>query len=176
MLRHGLRGRPVKRVRGALNTTTNTVLSLVEDGLTLDQALQKAREMGVAEPNPELDLKGLDLAAKAAILSCTLGTPITIDEVEIEAAVDYRVETLARQAAAKGNRLRMVASIEQGTARVTLEELTPDDPLHQVKGKTNAAVVEAEAGTIAVYGPGGGPLPTAYSLLADLLQAIEADR
>ncbi len=69
--------------RGILNSTTNVVLTEMEKGLSLDEAVKKAQEIGVAETNPADDLDGWDPAVKVAALAIVLmGVPITLDQVE----------------------------------------------------------------------------------------------
>jgi homoserine dehydrogenase len=174
MLRYGFSGRRVVRVRGALNGTCNYLLWLAaEKGLGLSEALSEAAREGYAEPNPELDVNGVDLAAKAAILSCTLGFEATLWDVEVADRVDGRAMEWAVEARHRGARLRYVATVEPGRRlRVHLEEVGAEDPLYHGGPAENVAVVESEeAGRVAVYGPGAGARATAASLLSDLANA-----
>ena len=175
LLRWGMAGRMVERLTGVLNGTTNYVLGLAEKGVGFEEAVRDAQEKGYAEPDPSADLEGLDLAAKAAIVSCTLGHPITIWDVERRGRVDEEAFRRAAEAAKRGNRLKYVAVVEPGRgARVELVEVPPSNPLHGLEGVLNAALIEpAEAEPIYIQGPGAGPLATAASLLADLAAAAE---
>ncbi len=174
MLRYGMAAREVRRVTGVLNGTTNYVLGLAEEGLSLGEAVKRAQERGYAEPDPSADLEGLDLAAKAAIISCTLGAPITVWDVERRHRVDEEAFRRAREAVARGRRLKYVATVEPGRgARVELIEVDPGSILYHATGVLNAAVVEpVEAEPVSLLGPGAGPRATAASMLADLASAL----
>ncbi len=175
VLRFGLAGRRVERVTGVLNGTTNYVLGLVEKGYSLQEAVREAQERGYAEPDPSADLEGLDLAAKAAIVSCTLGAPVSVWDVERRAAVDEAAAERARRAAERGRRLRYVAVVEPGTGRafVDLVEVGPGNPLYSLEGVMNAALIETvEAEPIYIQGPGAGPRATAAAMLSDLVEAV----
>ena len=174
MLRWGMAGRRVSRLTGVLNGTTNYVLGLAEEGRGFWEAVRDAQEKGYAEPDPSADLHGHDLAAKAAIVSCTLGSPLSLGEVEVRDRVDEEAFRRAAEAAARGRRLRYVAVVEPGRgAWVALTEVGPGGPLSRLRGVTNGALVEpVEAEPIYVEGPGAGRLATAASLLADLAAAV----
>ena len=175
MLRWGMAGRRVERVTGILNGTTNYMLGLAEQGLGFEEALRRAQEEGYAEPDPSSDLEGLDLAAKAAIVSCTLGRPLTVWDVERRGRVDGEAFRAAREALERGERLKYVAVVEPpaGRAFVDLVAVPRDSPLYRVDGAMNAALVEpAEAAPVTVMGPGAGREATAASLVSDLVEAV----
>jgi len=174
LLRYGLRGRVVKRIRGALNGTSNYVLTLVEKGLPLEKALEDAREKGYAEPDASIDLRGFDLAAKAAILSCTIGNAVRLHDVRVEDRIEPGIEARVKRLQGEGKRLRYVAEVcAEAKPVVRLAEIGAEDPLWGSVGVVNAAViVTEEAEPIAIYGPGAGPRATASTLFSDLLLAI----
>ena len=175
LLRYGLRGRRVKRVRGALNGTSNYVLTLVEKGLPLTEAISDAQRKGYAEPDTSIDLRGFDLAAKATIISCTLGSPVRLREVRIEDRIEPGIEERVKKLRNEGKRLRYIADIcIRRKPVVRLVELEPSDSLWGTTGVINAAeIVTDEAEPIALYGPGAGPRATASTLFSDFLLAIE---
>ena len=174
VLRWGLAGRVVTRVQGILNGTTNYVLGLAEQGMGFEEAIRDAQNKGYAEPDPSADLEGFDLAAKAAIVSCTLGVPKTLFEVERLDRVDEDAFRRAAEATARGRRLKYVALVEPSTGRavVKLVEVSPENPLYRVDGVNNAVFIEtAEAEPITLVGPGAGLSATASALLSDLVSA-----
>jgi homoserine dehydrogenase len=162
LLSYGLRGRRIRRITAAVNTTTNYVLSLVESGVSLEDAVSKAVEQGIAEPNPRSDLEGMDLAAKAAIIAQTVGCRLTLREVEVEAtAYDAK----------PGERLVAVIDTTKCRAQVTLHRVRgPEDPLAHARGLRCVAVIETQDTNqpIVVAGPGAGIEVTSYTLLSDL--------
>jgi len=176
VLRYGLRGRVVERVRGALNGTSNYVLTLVEEGKSLSEALYDAQMRGYAEPDASIDLRGLDLAAKASIIACTLGNYVNLHNVHVEDRIEPGIEKRVAELRRQGKRLRYILEVCRGRAPVVrLSVLEPRDALWSSVGVLNVAeVVTEEAEPIVMQGPGAGPRATASSLLSDLLLAIDS--
>src|SRR6202035_5939537 len=70
---------------GILNSTTNVILSGMEQGLTFDESLKKAQELGIAETDATHDIDGWDAVVKTAALSNVLmDVPIRLGEIERE--------------------------------------------------------------------------------------------
>src|SRR6202023_226362 len=68
--------------RGILNSTTNVILSGMEEGLSFDAALAKAQQIGIAETDPRNDIEGWDAAVKvAALVRVLMGVPIRLEEI-----------------------------------------------------------------------------------------------
>jgi len=83
LVRRSLAGDRVERLQRILNGTTNYCLHRLEEGLTLDQALEEARELGLVELDPSADLEGRDSAAKLAILATVaFGRPVRTRDVD----------------------------------------------------------------------------------------------
>jgi homoserine dehydrogenase len=160
--------------RGVVNSTTNFMITAMEQGQRFDDALGEMQAMGIAEADASLDVDGWDAAAKAAALAnVLLGARLTPRQVERQGITR---ETAARAVAAmrRGRRLKLVArASRQGrdvTARVSPEELAGDDPLAQLEGQQNAIILSTDLlGEIAIVQRGGGLTQTAYALLADLV-------
>src|SRR5659263_211226 len=87
-LRESLAGDTVTRVLGIVNGTTNFILDeMATKGLSFDEALATAQELGYAEANPTADVDGLDAAAKAALLaSLAFHTRVSLGDVVAAAA------------------------------------------------------------------------------------------
>ena len=64
-----LRGEELTRVAGIINGTSNYILTSMEEGSTYEDALNRAQELGYAEPDPTNDVEGIDAKYKAMILS-----------------------------------------------------------------------------------------------------------
>ena len=58
--------------RGVVNSTTNHILSALEDGEAFGPALARMQAEGIAEADPSLDVDGWDAAAKTAALANVL--------------------------------------------------------------------------------------------------------
>jgi homoserine dehydrogenase len=160
--------------RGVVNSTTNYILTAMEQGQPFGEALAEMQAMGVAEADASLDVDGWDAAAKtAALANVLLGAAITPTMVErrgitpetARAAIDARTEgrrvKLVARAGWEGNRV---------TARVAPETLAGDDLLAMLEGQQNAIILQTDLlEEIAVVQRSGSLTQTAYALLSDLM-------
>jgi homoserine dehydrogenase len=160
--------------RGVVNSTTNFILTAMEQGQAFDDALREMQATGVAEADASLDVDGWDAAAKTAALANVLLdarlTPAGVDREGISRDTGSR----AIEALAAGRRLKLVARASREgrrvTARVSPEELAGDDLLARLEGQQNALVLFTDLlGEIAIVQRGGGLTQTAYALLSDLV-------
>lgn len=169
-------GDRVASVDAVLNGSTTFVLSRMAKGDRREAALAKAREAGLLEADPTLDLSGRDAAAKAALIHQHLfGSSLSLDAVETQGigSVD---EAVCRQARTGGFAIRLVARIDADGARVAPVEIDRDGPL-AVDGPACAVRLTLDgAGEIALAGPGAGPRETASAVVSDVLRSAAADR
>lgn len=160
--------------RGVVNSTTNFMLTAMEEGQAFDDALREMQAMGVAEADASLDVDGWDAAAKtAALANVLLEARLTPAGVERE-GISRETGARAVKARAAGRRLKLVARASREgrriTARVSPEELAGDDLLAELEGQQNALILYTDLlGEIAIVQRGGGLTETAYALLSDLL-------
>jgi homoserine dehydrogenase len=169
---------PVARVsgfRGVINSTTNHVLTSLEQGDAFDPAVARMQAEGIAEADPSLDLDGWDAAAKtAALANVLLGANLTPHGVRRTGIRPSDAER-ARQARAEGRRLKLVASAIRtgaGTVQAVVEPcvLAGSDLLASLDGKANALVLQTDVlGEIAICQLEGSVTHTAYALLSDLI-------
>jgi len=160
--------------RGVVNSTTNYMLTAMENGQAFDDALREMQAAGIAEADASLDVDGWDAAAKtAALANALMGarlTPRLVERQGIDAASGIR----AAEARAAGRRLKLVARAgragDRVSARVSPEELADDDLLAGLEGQQNALVLHTDLlGEIAIVQRGSGLTQTAYALLSDLI-------
>ena len=131
--------------RGVVNSTTNFILTAMEQGQPFEAALAEMQARGIAEADASLDVDGWDAAAKtAALANVLLGANITPKDVERH-GIGPATGRLAREARAAGRRLKLVARAERHgrrvTARVAPEELPGDDLLAGLEGQQNALIL-----------------------------------
>ncbi len=178
-LRESLAGERILRVMGIVNGTTNFILSrMSEQGMTYDEALALAQELGLAEADPSSDVEGHDAAAKAAILaSLAFGADVTVDDVHRE-GITAVTQSDVRYAAQLGyviKPLAVVERIEAGSAisvRVHPALVPSGHALASVNGAFNAVFIEGEhAGELMLYGQGAGGSAAASAVLGDLIVA-----
>lgn len=165
--------------RGIVNSTTNYILTAMEQGQAFDAALADMQARGIAEADPTLDIDGWDAAAKtAALANVWLDARITPHDVERD-GISPAAAGRARQALAAGQRLKLVASATRDphgvAARVSLEALPADDLLARVEAQHNALLMRTELlDEIAIVQRGGSLTHTAYALLSDLITIARA--
>lgn len=181
----GLGGNQIDWVAGIINGTCNYILTaMTDDGADYDAVLKTAQELGYAEADPTFDVGGIDAAHKIAIIaSLVFGLPIDFSEVpvtgietvgaeDIEYArqLGYRIKHLG-VAAAERNAAGELVSVDVRAHAALIPE---DRLLARVAGVTNAAMVQDNAVGLSVYsGPGAGGLPTAASVVADLIRIAQ---
>jgi homoserine dehydrogenase len=161
--------------RGVINSTTNFILTAMEQGQPFDDALAEMQARGIAEADASLDIDGWDAAAKtAALANVLLGANITPKMVERQ-GITPDTGRLAREARAGGRRLKLVARAARVgrriTARVAPEALPADDLLAGLEGQQNALILKTDLlEEIAIVQRSGSLTQTAYALLSDLIR------
>jgi homoserine dehydrogenase len=161
--------------RGIVNSTTNHILSALEDGEAFGPALARMQAEGIAEADPSLDVDGWDAAAKTAALANVLMNAGLTPHAVARTGIGEDTAEAARHARERGRRLRLVASAARRVdgavdTTVGLVELPSDDLLAGVRGQANALVLKTDLlGDIAICQLDGGLTHTAYALLADLV-------
>lgn len=175
-IKNGLAGNKIRALFGVLNGTCNYILSrMEEEGLTYQQALSEARDLGYAETDPTYDINGTDAAIKLVILANTvLGMNVKLKDVQ-RTGIDCITPEAIKMAHTTGHTIRMIASLylDKNDFEVSPRLLPEDDPL--VLSETlNAITVETEyAGDITFIGAGAGSIETASAILSDLVFIFE---
>lgn len=165
----------IQEISGIINGTTNFIISRMNDEQeTYEQALALAQEKGFAEADPTGDVEGLDAARKLIILvKLAFGYRLKLDAFPVEGITKLQQKDFE---AAKhyGFTLKLIGSAKQlqtgFEARVGMYLVPLDHPLAMVKNEYNGVFVKGEAiGETMLYGPGAGSLPTANSVVSDIL-------
>ena len=171
-----LAGNKINGFKGILNGTTNYILTRMEEGMSYDNALKRAQELGYAEADPTGDVEGLDALGKVVILSnVVLEKNIGWKDVKRKGITQITKEDVEK-AKAEGKRWKLIGSakIQPGgsfEAKVWPEKLPLSDPLAGVSEATNALTYYTdELGPVTIVGPGAGRRETGFSLLIDLLE------
>lgn len=175
LVRETLPACDVRGFRGVLNSTTNFMLTAMEQGEAFHTALRRMQAAGVAEADPSLDVDGWDAAAKTtALANVWMDAGMTPADVARE-GLDRTTADRARAARSAGKVLKLVASAARNPegrvdARVALESLEVTDPLAILDGQANALEIDTwPLGRIVITQRDGGLEKTAYALLADLI-------
>ena len=178
VLQESLAGAIIDRVHGIVNGTTNYILTeMARTGMTFDQALAEAQQLGYAEADPSDDVNGRDAAAKMAIIArLAFDTPVHLDQVRYEGIEHIQPDDLeyARELRLELKLIGTAERVGDGlSVRVHPIFLYPGHPLATVGGPFNAVTVESEAITeITMSGPGAGGPQTASAVLGDVISAM----
>jgi len=179
---------------GALSGSLSFLFGAVEDGATFSAAVREAMEKGFTEPDPRDDLSGADVARKVLILAREAGMSMEFDDVELTGLVppeymaldkaeflrrmpelDARFEERRAEAAAAGEVLRFVGSIEGGKGRAGLVAIGPGHPLFAVRDGENALAFYTRYYNpvpLLLRGYGAGATVTAAGIFADVLRTL----
>jgi homoserine dehydrogenase len=178
VIQESLAAAHVERLHGIVNGTTNYILTeMARAGLSFDEALAQAQELGYAEADPTDDVNGKDAAAKMAILArLAFSTPVSLDQVTYEGIEGITPEDIA-YARELGLELKLIGTAERIdgglSVRVHPAFLYPGHPLAAVSGPFNAVTVESPTNTeITMSGPGAGGPQTASAVLGDVISAM----
>lgn len=167
----------IRAFRALLNTTSSLVLSLIEHGYTLEEAVTRVQQLGIAEANPSYDLDGWDAAMKTTILvNVFFEENIKPYSVSREGIRSLSLESI-RIAASEGTPIRLVSEARRRdktiVASVHPHKLTADDILHVATGTTSILSLETEAmGTMSFIEHEPEVMQTAYGILSDLITIL----
>jgi homoserine dehydrogenase len=175
LIRDDLAGNHINEVKGIFNGTTNYILTRMEEGLSYEDALKKAQELGYAEAIPDADVLGWDALAKVTILSnVVFGANNKPFDLPCEGITKITSEDIAR-AKSDGKRYKLIGKVwrdgHQVKGSVAPEQIDLTHPLAGVMGAVNAATISTDAlGDVTIVGAGAGRKETGYSLLIDLIE------
>ncbi len=135
----------VLEIHGVLNGTTNYILTEMQvRELSFEQAVTQAREKGIAEPNPDLDIQGWDTACKILILANEwMAASATLGDV-LRVGIGPETEEMIRAARQTGGAVRLIgrARLSDGRAHLSVAPniVGPESLLHSVSGTSKGAV------------------------------------
>jgi homoserine dehydrogenase len=168
----------ITKIMGIVNGTTNYILTkMSREGAAYEDVLKEAQALGYAEADPTSDVEGLDAARKMTILA-TLGfhANVSLQDVEVRG-----ISQISKEDILYGSRLGYtvkllgIAERQDDFISVSVQPtmVKQSHPLASVNGVFNAIYVYGEAvGETMFYGPGAGELPTATSIVADLVAVV----
>jgi homoserine dehydrogenase len=176
LFRQGLPAVELRGFRGLLNSTSNVVLTQMENGLSFDEAVKEAQRIGVAETDPSDDLDAWDPAVKiAALANVLMGVPLKLEEIERVGVRTLSPEAV-RAARTAGRPYKLICRAERQGARVVAsvrpEQLPLTDPLASMAGTTSCLHFDTDVFGLTVIEHKPGVVATAYGLLADFIRAV----
>ncbi len=162
---------------GILNSTTNVILSEMEQGLSFDDALKKAQELGIAETDATHDIDGWDAAVKtAALITVLMDVPIGLDQIDREGIRDL-TSSAVRNAKRDGWPFKLVCRAQRTAtgieASVKPEKVLSTQPMAKISGSSSYVYFETDIFPgLAITEENPGLYATAYGLLADFIRAV----
>jgi homoserine dehydrogenase len=178
LFREALPTAQLKSLHGVLNSTTNMILTRMEQGEAFAEAVAYCQKIGIAETDPSGDVDGWDASVKvAALVTVLMNIPLKPAEVNRQGIRDITANEI-ESARKNGQRWKLVCSarrVGDGVeAKVAPELVGPDSPMYGVNGTTSIVQFETDVlGLLSVVEADPGPHTTAYGLLADFVNAIK---
>jgi homoserine dehydrogenase len=169
-----LAGHRIYGFKGIINSTTNYILTKMEQGVKYEAALKEAQELGYAEADPTADVEGWDAVAKTMILAnAILGSEMKTSEVKREGITGISTKMI-RAVRSQGKCIKLIAEayIENKVvkAKVGPKQVPLSDPLAGISGTLNALTIVTDGlGDVTVIGGGAGGEGTAHGILSDII-------
>jgi homoserine dehydrogenase len=167
----------LKGFHGILNSTTNVILSEMENGISYDEALKKAQILGIAETDATHDIDGWDAAVKtAALITVLMDVPVRLEEIEREGIRNLSGDAVstARKEARPYKVVCRAKKTESGImASVRPEQIPQTDPMAKIAGTSSYIYFETDIFPgLALTEENPGLYATAYGMLADFVRAV----
>jgi homoserine dehydrogenase len=174
-IQQGLVANRFEHVMGIINGTCNYILTAMDvQGMSFEDALAKAQELGFAEADPTFDVEGIDAAHKLTILlALAFDTEFNFDNVYVEGISKVTAEDI-RYADELGYRIKHLGIVRDTgdglEARVHPTLVPKSELLANVANEQNAVLVKSDAAASTLFsGPGAGGAATASAVLADVV-------
>jgi bifunctional aspartokinase / homoserine dehydrogenase 1 len=185
-------GDRIIKIEGVLSGSLSYIFNHFNEELSFSQAISNARKLGYTEPDPRVDLNGVDVKRKILILAREAGLAMEAREIKVKNILppdcqkadpgkqlddalqkaDPYFEKIRAKATAKGCRLRMIAKLEKGRASIALEEVDSSSPFYFLSGSDNMIVFTTQRykdRPLVVQGPGAGAEVTAAGVFAEII-------
>ena len=188
-------GDEIVRIDGILSGTLSYLFNNFDGSVPFSALVREAHAMGFTEPDPREDLSGQDVARKLLILGRQIGLKMDLDEVKVDSLVpkplargaytsdfltaltryDGEMTDRMKRAAARGNVLRYVGTLEKGKASAGLKQFPRTHPIASAKGSDNViafTTLRYSKTPLVVQGPGAGADVTAMGVFSDILKLL----
>jgi homoserine dehydrogenase len=178
LFRNSLPAAQLLAFEGILNSTTNLIITRMEQGEEFDQAVGYAQRIGIAETDPSGDINGWDAAVKvAALVTVLMGVPLKPSQIERKGIRGINPEEI-EHARERNQRWKLVCSARRDgkdvRARVAPQMVAPNSPLFNVQGTSSILQFETDVlGSLSIIETDPGPHTTAYGLLADFINTVQ---
>ena len=187
-----LSGDTIHRIDAVVSGSLNFIFNHYNATTPFVEIVKQAQKEGYTEPDPRIDLSGLDVIRKILILSREAGYRKEMSEVVFESflpeksletpsvEVFYKVleeneaffQDLYHRAQHKGAKLNVVAQLLEGDIKVSLQEIPASSPFYQLDGKDNIVAFYTDmypTEPLVIKGAGAGAKVTASGVLSDVM-------
>jgi aspartokinase/homoserine dehydrogenase 1 len=186
-------GDEVLKMQAVLSGTLNFVFNNYDGTRPFAEVVKQAQDEGYTEPDPRLDLGGVDVMRKILILSREAGYKMEMEEISNDVflpescmkgtVADFYKELekheghfkkLYDAAAAKDCKLKFVAQFENGKAAVGLQHIGKEHDLYHLYGKDNVVLFYTRRYVqqpLVIKGAGAGAEVTASGVFADIIRS-----
>ena len=184
-------GDTILKIEAVLSGTLNFIFNEISADLPFSAAVRKAKEHGYSEPDPRIDLSGMDVVRKLVILTREAGYKVEQDDVEkhlfvpeeffngtlsdfwqMLPSLDDDFEQRRKRLEAEGKRWRFVATMEHGKTSVGLKEVDSSHPFYRLEGSNNIVLLTTERYKeypMQIQGYGAGASVTAAGVFANIM-------
>ena len=189
-------GDRIRKIEAILSGTLNFIFNNFNKENSFYEVVKKAVDLGYTEPDPKIDLCGIDVSRKILILARESGEKMEFSDVQnkiflpkeslesnskeefLKSLKDNNdhFDQILNKAIEKRSRLKYVACLENGKTSVGLKDVKEDHPFYNIEGRDNITVFHTDRykdSPLVVKGPGAGGEFTASGVFADIIKASE---
>jgi aspartokinase/homoserine dehydrogenase 1 len=186
-------GDKVNKIQAVLSGSLNFIFNNFDENNSFHDVVKEAGVQGFTEPDPKIDLSGIDVARKILILIRESGYKMEIEDIENQAFLpaecmatvnneeffkslithNSHFEGILAEAKQKDSRLKFVAQFENGKASVGLQFIPKDHPFYNLEGKDNIVLFFTDRYVdqpLLIKGAGAGAAVTASGIFADVIR------
>ncbi|HBL77764.1 MAG: bifunctional aspartate kinase/homoserine dehydrogenase I [Bacteroidetes bacterium GWF2_42_66] len=185
-------GDKILRIEAVLSGTLNFIFNTISEKIPFSQTIRMAKEQGYSEPDPRIDLSGMDVVRKLLILVRESGYVIDKEDVTINKfipdnyfegsaddfwklvpGIDAEFEQKRKKLVSANKCWRFVARFEEGKAEVGLQEIEQGHPFFDLQGSNNLVMFTTERYhefPMIIKGYGAGADVTAAGVFADIIR------
>lgn len=185
-------GDRILKIEAVLSGTLNFIFNTISPEVPFSKSVKMARELGYSEPDPRVDLSGVDVARKILILAREAGYSLEMEDIIIERfipdelfegspdefwselpSLDDYFEKKRRKLEAENKRWRFVASFEEHKAVAGLQEVGEGHPFYDLQASNNLVIYTTERYNefpMLIKGYGAGAPVTAAGVFADIVK------